>query len=74
MTDYTYKDYKPHYVKRSPKPGFFTLREIKNMAVPGWPRSIEGLRKKQLGRDGLAPAGGLPRVGPLSTGPGCPIN
>lgn len=28
-------EYKPYYVKRTPKPGYFTLKEIKAMAVPG---------------------------------------
>ena len=46
MTDYSYKDYKPYYAPRSHKPGYFTLREIKAFKIPGWPRSIEGLRKK----------------------------
>jgi hypothetical protein len=41
-------DYKPYYVRRSPKPGFFTLKEILAMEIPGWPQSIGGLRKKAL--------------------------
>ncbi|MBD2117378.1 DNA-binding protein [Microcystis wesenbergii] len=62
MTDYSYKDYQPYYVKRSPKPGYFTLREIKTMAVPGWPQSIEGLRKKAI-REGWPRLGRRPSKG-----------
>ena len=62
MTEYSYKDYQPYYVKRSPKPGFFTLKEIKAMAVPGWPRSIEGLRKKAF-REGWPRLGRRPSKG-----------
>ena len=62
MTEYSYTDYKPHYVKRSPKPGYFTLREIKKMNVLGWPQSIEGLRKKSV-REGWPRSGRRPFKG-----------
>ena len=62
MTDYSYKDYQPYYVKPLPKPGYFTLKEILDMAVPGWPRSIGGLRKKAL-REGWPRSGRRPSKG-----------
>ena len=62
MTEYSYTDYRPHYVKPLPKPGYFTLKEIKAMAVPGWPTSIEGLRKKAV-REGWPRLGRRPSKG-----------
>jgi len=62
MNDYSYKDYKPYYALRSHKPGYFTLKEILAMNVPGWPRSIGGLRKKAI-REGWPRWGRRPNQG-----------
>ena len=55
-------EYKPYYAPRSPKLGYFTLREILSMDVPGWPKSIGGLRKKAF-REGWPRSGRRPSKG-----------